>query len=91
MLTTVNAVVVWLNARFGLSLPTLPLAGWPSVMVTLWKMAVPGPVPPPISSPDRWEIPIAGSLPGMLPPTATLELTNLCLIVDPAPVEHQPG
>lgn len=81
---SVNAVFVWLNETLGLSIPTLPLTRWPSVMTTLWNMLTKGPVPPPVSSPDSWVISIPGSLDGMLPPGATIALENLTIVVEPA-------
>lgn len=81
VLGTVNAVLGWLNGLFGLGVPTLPLVGWPLVMISLWNMAVSGAVPPPISSPDCWVINIDGDLDGLLPDGATLQVTDLQIVV----------
>lgn len=80
-LNTVNAVFGWLNSIFRLGIPTLPLLGWPFVMTSLWDMAVTGAVPPPVSSPDCWVINIDGDLDGLLPTGATLQVTDLQIIV----------
>lgn len=81
VLSTVNAVFGWLNGLLGLAIPTLPLLGWPFVMTSLWNMSVTGAVPPPISSPDCWVINIDGDLDGLLPNGATLQVTDLQIIV----------
>jgi hypothetical protein len=61
---TVNAVMQWLNNSFGLHLPTLPLQGWPAVLVSLWDMFIEGDVP---SGPLPWKIPIQGGWPAIFP------------------------
>jgi hypothetical protein len=77
---TVNAVMEWLNAKLGLKLPTLPLAGWPAVLKSLWEMFVKGTFP---SGPLPWEISIDGSWPAIFPqigPTP-VQLENLTITV----------
>jgi len=57
---TVNSFMQWLNKTFGLSLPTLPLNGWPAAVITLWHFAVdwlPGasPLPASIKVDGKWK------------------------------------
>jgi hypothetical protein len=84
----VNDVFAWLNNLFGLNIPLLPLAGWPSIFKTLWNMFVGG--EPPSGSPPEvivpphyhviYEIPVEGGL-DILPPGSNLDLENLCIFV----------
>lgn len=77
----VNDIILRLNGLFGLRIPTLPLAGWPSVVNKLWNLFV-GDVPPePTGSPWLWEIPVEGSL-DVFPPGSTARLTNLSILVE---------
>jgi hypothetical protein len=84
----VNDIFAWLNGLFGLSLPLLPLKGWPSIMKTLWNMFIGG-SPPPTSPPEviirpgfrlLLEIPIEGTL-AVFPPGSKAELKHLCIFV----------
>ncbi|GAA5444735.1 hypothetical protein Misp06_02925 [Microbulbifer sp. NBRC 101763] len=46
----VDDLMLWLNQTYCLSLPLLPLTGWPAAVVTLWNKVVdwlPGEGPPP--------------------------------------------
>jgi hypothetical protein len=76
---TVNMLIQRINAIFGLSLPTLPLTGWPAVMNNLWQMFLAGPLPDP-ADPLPWTIEVSGSLEGLLPPSSTLPV-RACILV----------
>lgn len=78
---TVNDLIVRLNSLFGLSIPTLPLTGWPSLVKTLWNLFVKDVPPEPTGSPWLWEIPVEGSL-DVFPPGAKVELTDLSIVVE---------
>jgi len=60
MLTTINALMQWLNQTFGLQLPLLPLPGW---CQALWNLTInwtpPSPSAPPFVIPVHagWQIP----------------------------------
>ena len=62
-LTTINALMQWLNHTFGLRLPLLPLTGWPSWCEALWNLTInwtpPSPSTPPFVIPVHagWQIP----------------------------------
>ena len=71
---TVNSVMEWLNERFALNLPTLPLHGWVGAVQALWRKLVSGPLPPP-QEPLPWVIPVAEDWPELLPPNSTLKVT----------------
>lgn len=48
----VNDLMVWLNARYGIALPVLPLQGWTQAAIALWNKTVdwlPGSSPEPTS------------------------------------------
>ena len=79
----VNDVIQWLNAAFGLRIPTLPLTGWPAVIKTLWSMFIGGspPLPWPPEGNPPWIIPIEGTL-AVFPPEAVAVLENLCIVVE---------
>lgn len=85
---TVNDVFAWLNEKFGLSIPLLPLSGWPSIFKTVWNFFTGG--DPPVTSPSEvphvpgyhviMEIPVEGTL-AILPLDSKVDLKNLCLFV----------
>ena len=79
----VNDVMQWLNTRFGLRIPMLPLTGWPAVIKTLWNMFIGGspPTPWPPEHALPWIIPIEGTL-EVFPPEASAVLENLCIVVE---------
>ncbi len=70
---TVNALIVRINAVFGLKLPLLPLNGWPQFMQNLWRMLISGQLPDP-GDPLPWVIPVQGHLEGLLPEGSTAEV-----------------
>ena len=78
----VNDVIQWLNAAFGLRIPTLPLTGWPAVMKTLWNLFLGGspPTPWPPEHELPWTIPIEGTL-AVFPPESVAVLENLRIVV----------
>lgn len=76
---TVNDVMEWLNARFGQRIPLLPLTGWPQALKHLWRMVVPGPLPPP-QDPFPWRIEVEGNFEGLLPEGNTLDVRATILI-----------
>lgn len=48
----VNDVMTWLNQRYGIALPVLPLKGWTQAVISLWSKSVdwePGSSPEPTS------------------------------------------
>lgn len=61
----VNDVIRWLNQKYDLALPVLPLAGWSGSVVSLWQKVVNklpdnGPLPQSIDVEGDWQ-PLEGS------------------------------
>jgi hypothetical protein len=77
---TVNAVMVWLSERLGVYLPKFPLPGWPSFLLTLWEMLVPGSFP---SGPLPWAFSIEENWPAFFPQSGSppVALENLTIHV----------
>jgi hypothetical protein len=81
---TVNTVMQWLNENMGLSLPVLPLFGWPASLYSLWELFILGEVPP---GPLPWSIEVEGSWPAIFPQTGSPPLTLNSLTIH---VEEKP-
>ena len=70
---TFDSAIAWINATFGLSIPTLPfLQSWMAPFAALWDMLVPGPLPK-STQPLPWIISISGSWQPPVGGTVTLE------------------
>jgi hypothetical protein len=78
---TVNSVMEWLNALFGLRIPLLPLSGWMQFIRNLWRMTIAGTLPDP-KSPLPWRIPIEGNFEGLLPEGSPLYVNAAILVTE---------
>ena len=70
---TFDGAIAYINATFGLSIPTLPfLSSWMAPFTALWDMLVSGPLPK-STDPLPWVISISGNWSPNVGGTVTLE------------------